>query len=163
MITITVKQARQEDVAALNAMEERSFETTKRYFPDGVLPGLPPEEREKHDFAFLLTNSGSVPLTITADGELVGGAAVKNLGEGVREVELFFIDPNAMGKGIGRRALAAVENFFPGTKLWRLITPTQVLKNVVFYVNKCGYRIVKLEDFDREANSGIFVFEKTGE
>ena len=56
-----------------------------------------------------------------------------------------------------------VEDTFPGTKVWRLVTPTQVLCNSVFYVNKCGYKIVRVEDFDKRTEHGVFVFEKRKE
>lgn len=53
-----------------------------------------------------------------------------------------------------------VEDYFPDTRVFRLITPSQVIRNTVFYVNKCGYRIVKVVDFDKEANTADYVFEK---
>ena len=56
-----------------------------------------------------------------------------------------------------------VEATFPDTKVWRLVTPTQVLRNSVFYVNKCGYKIVRVEDFDKRTEHGMFVFEKIKE
>ena len=59
-----------------------------------------------------------------------------------------------------KEALALVEAYFPDTKLFRLITPSNVVRNTVFYVNKCGYRIVKVVGFDREANTADYVFEK---
>ena len=41
-----------------------------------------------------------------------------------------------------------------------MITPSNVVRNVVFYVNKCGYRVVKVVGYDRETNMGDYVFEK---
>ena len=53
-----------------------------------------------------------------------------------------------------------MEDYFPDTKVYRLITPSNVVSNTVFYVNKCGYRIVKVVGFDRETNMADYVFEK---
>ncbi len=56
--------------------------------------------------------------------------------------------------------VALVEDYFPDTKVYRLIIPSNVVRNTVFYVNKCGYRIVKVVGFDRETNMADYVFEK---
>jgi hypothetical protein len=73
---------------------------------------------------------------------------------------LFFISPKCQGKSLGQKALKMVEDTFPETKFWRLITPTQVLRNTVFYINKCGYSIVQVNEYDKEKEYGVFVFEK---
>ena len=53
-----------------------------------------------------------------------------------------------------------IEENYPEVKTWRLVTPTQVLRNAVFYINKCGYSIVRVDDWDKEKECGMFVFEK---
>ena len=53
-----------------------------------------------------------------------------------------------------------VEEYFPNAKVFRLITPTQVVRNSVFYINKCGYKIVKVIDFNKEENTADYLFEK---
>lgn len=35
----------------------------------------------------------------------------------------------------------------------------EVLRNTVFYVNKCGYHVVWV-DYDKRRNEGMFIFEK---
>ena len=60
----------------------------------------------------------------------------------------------------GEKALDMVENMYPEIRIWRLVTPTQVLRNSVFYINKCGYSIVRVDERDKEKECGMFVFEK---
>jgi catechol 2,3-dioxygenase-like lactoylglutathione lyase family enzyme len=63
-------------------------------------------------------------------------------------------------------------NFTPDTKVWETCTPYFEKRNIHFYVNKCGFHIVKFineknfepdmpEDFIGDGGEGIFVFEKT--
>ena len=73
------------------------------------------------------------------------------------------MSPKCQGKGLGQKALKMVEDTFPETKIWRLVTPTQVLRNAVFYVNKCGYSIVQVDEYDKNKECGMFVFEKRKE
>ena len=34
------------------------------------------------------------------------------------------------------------------------------MDEAAFYVNKCGYSIVRVDDWDKEKECGMFVFEK---
>lgn len=61
---------------------------------------------------------------------------------------------------MGQNALKMIEDAYPETEIWQLVTPTEVLRNAVFYVNKCGYRIIKIDAYDRSAEHGVFLFEK---
>ena len=95
------------------------------------------------------------------DGQmLIGGATVQSLENYEYEIYEFFIAVEYQSKGIGKNALELVENYFEDAKVFRLITPSQVIRNTVFYVNKCGYHIVKVVDFNKEENCADYVFEK---
>ncbi len=156
-MNLRIERSKPSEFDLLNQMQKESFETSSNYFPNGKLPA-PPEEDQS--FEKFLHDSNYTVLSIYCEHDIVGGAVVKEQETHVREIELFFIKADVIGKGIGSRALKLVEDFFPDTKLWRLLTPTLVMKNVVFYVNKCGYHIVKVKDFDRNTNFGMYVFEK---
>lgn len=77
-----------------------------------------------------------------------------------KEVALFFGSFQIQGKGYGQKVLKMIEEKYTEVKIWRLVTPTQVLRNAVFYINKCGYSIVRVDDWDKEKECGMFVFEK---
>ena len=60
---------------------------------------------------------------------------------------------------------------YPDTKVWETCTPYFEKRNIHFYVNKCGFHIVKFineknpepympEDFIGDGGEGMFVFEK---
>ena len=63
-----------------------------------------------------------------------------------------------------------IERRYPRTKVWRLITPYFEKRNIQFYVNKCGFRIVEFfnrahRDPDRPISrlpfhDEYFIFEK---
>lgn len=163
MMEISVKQAQEKDLDLLTKMETEAFDVQARYFENGVLPPLPEEEKEQNSLTALFCQKGVSVLSVYADDTVVGCAAVKTVDITNKEILLFFISPEYQGKGLGRTALKMVEATFPDTKVWRLVTPTQVLRNSVFYVNKCGYKIVRVEDFDKRTEHGMFVFEKIKE
>ena len=47
------------------------------------------------------------------------------------------------GKGIGYKAWKAIEEKYPETKVWETHTPFFEKRNIHFYVNKCGFKIVE--------------------
>ena len=91
-----------------------------------------------------------------------------------REKGLLFVSPDAHSKGIGFAAWKEAERLYPDTKVWETCTPYFETRNIHFYVNKCGFRIVEFfnshhpdphdpetgEEENYEAGGGMFRFEK---
>ena len=81
---------------------------------------------------------------VYADGIKVGGISIKaNAATLHNSAELFYIYPEYHGKGLGYQIWQAIERLYPNTKVWRLITPYFEKRNIHFYVNKCGFKIVE--------------------
>lgn len=162
-MNIILKQTREDELTLLTELEVDAFNVQSKYFENGILPPFSEEEKEKNALTTLFKQKNITMLSIHLDNNIVGCAVVKFIDEATNEILLFFISPSYQGNGLGKQALQMVEDTFPDTKIWRLVTPTQVLRNTVFYVNKCGYKIVRVEDFDKQKEHGIFVFEKRKE
>ncbi len=157
---LKVKKTIVDELGYLAKLENDSFEVNAKYFENGVIPPLPEEDEEKYSFKALSEQKDTETLTIFYKNEIVGGVIVKDIEPKAKEVLLFFIAPEMQGKNIGQKALNIVEKMYPKIETWRLVTPTQVLRNAVFYINKCGYSIVKVDEWDKEKECGMFVFEK---
>lgn len=59
------------------------------------------------------------------------------------KLEKLFVYPNIQSKGLGTRIWNKIEADYPETKVWELFTPYHEKRNVHFYVNKCGFKIVE--------------------
>ena len=57
-----------------------------------------------------------------------------------------FIYSDMQDKGLGLTTWEFIEHKFPQTKIWRTETPGFSKRNHHFYVNKCGFSIVKIEN-----------------
>lgn len=55
-----------------------------------------------------------------------------------------FIDPAYQNMGLGLKIWNIIENEYPDTILWQTETPGFSKRNHHFYVNKCGFRIIKI-------------------
>ncbi len=56
-----------------------------------------------------------------------------------------FVDPDYQDQGIGSLIWQFIEQKYPETQVWRTETPGFSKRNHNFYVNKCGFKIVKIE------------------
>ena len=58
-------------------------------------------------------------------------------------IELFYLYPKYHNLGIGQDIWKTIEEKYPKTKVWKLVTPYFEKRNINFYVNKCGFHIVE--------------------
>ena len=157
---IWVDKTKPEELDILQAMEEESFKINEKYFEGGVLPELSEDDQEKHSWKARFADPAYELFSIYDGERLIGGARAKPFGYFNAEMELFFICPEYQGKGIAAEAFIKAENMLPEVRFWCFVTPTQVTRNAAFYVNKCGYAIVEVVEYDDQTDNGMFVFEK---
>ena len=157
---LRIELLRKKEIEMFERIRDLSFAVHAKYFKDGVLPGF--EDDAENDFKTLdiIDKSDYTVFSLWDDKIFIGGATVQSLGNHAYEIFEFFIAPEYQGKGIGKEALQLVENYFNDAELFRLITPSQVIRNTVFYINKCGYHIVNVVDFNKKENCADYVFEK---
>lgn len=70
-----------------------------------------------------------------------------------------FVDPHVGSRGIGAATWAHIEREYPDARLWRTETPLFARRNLHFYVNKCGFHVVRIED-PRDLENGSYILEK---
>ena len=81
---------------------------------------------------------------ILADGQEIGGAVLVIDPKTRRNsLDLLFVDPSFHGKGVGGAIWNEIEKLHPETEVWKTHTPYFEKRNIHFYVNKCGFRIVE--------------------
>ena len=83
---------------------------------------------------------------ITKDGKLIGGINVFINDNNENYLGNVFIDPLLADGGIGTTVWKFIEQKYPETKAWRTDTPSFQKRNHNFYVNKCGFKIVKIKN-----------------
>ncbi len=142
MANITFKRLGEQEYAKFR-------EDVKKIFSIAVIEtfGNPDDQEEiipDNDINVSLYNPQCETLAIYADGEKIGGVVVKiDSQTGINWVDLFYIYPDKHGKGLGLQTWQSLEKRYPHTKIWRLITPYFEKRNIHFYVNKCGFKIVE--------------------
>lgn len=81
---------------------------------------------------------------ILLDDQKVGGVILNiNKENHHNSMDLIYISPQYHSKGIGLATWNAIEEKYPETEVWELVTPYFEKRNINFYVNKCGFHIVE--------------------
>ena len=127
---------------------KRFREDVKEIFSIAVLRDVgKPENGEvipDEDIDHSLCDPHSTVYHIFANGEKVGGIVLHiNEESHYNSVDLFYIYPQCHSRGLGTQVWRAVEEAYPDTEVWELVTPYFEKRNIHFYVNKCGFRIVE--------------------
>ncbi len=136
----------------------------------GALPGGPIPSDD--DVRRSLAAPGAVVYHVVAGGARVGGAVVTiDPVTQYNSLDFFFIAVGAHGRGLGLAAWQAIERRYPQTRVWQTHTPYFERRNIHFYVNKCGFKIVEYfsdrhpdphqpGDGGGPPDGGFFKFEK---
>lgn len=120
-----------------------------------------------------LNAHGAVAYDFIADGVVVGGAIVCiNAETGHGSLDFLYVMTGEQGRGVGQQAWEAIEHRHPEVKIWETHTPYFEKRNIHFYVNRCGFKIVEYYSDHRPDpyrpadgagadDGGMFRFEKT--
>lgn len=157
------------DVANFKADIQESFQKGfEAYFGESKETILP-----EKDIDSTLQAKGAIAYKAIFDGKVLGGAVV-TIDEETKHnhLSLLFVKYEAQGKGVGKAIWFNIEQLHPETAIWETCTPYFEKRNIHFYVNVCGFSIVKYlgkyhgsedmpEDFVGDGGEGMFVFQKT--
>ena len=113
-------------------------------------------------------------LAVYADGEKVGGVVVKiDSQTGISWLELFYVYPDKHGRGLGLRIWQSLEKKISRYQRSGVDHALFEKRNIHFYVNKCGFKIVEFfneahRDPSRPSGGSdfhdeYFIFEKVME
>lgn len=83
---------------------------------------------------------------IFLNNQLIGGVILWINEDNNNFLGNIFIDPIYENQGLGTKVWNMIEKLYPNTKTWNTETPIFSSRNHNFYVNKCGFHIVKIDD-----------------
>jgi len=156
MNNLMIRVASLDHADTLQEIHAAAFSSNARFFPDDMEED---EEDEELSFRSLIEMQTKVILSIFDNNNLIGGTVISTDEHNVKVLERFFISPCLQGNGYGYLAWEKIEKMYPSSNGWRLRTPSCLINNVCFYVNKCGFSIVRVEDVGNDG-IGMYVFTK---
>lgn len=139
--TVSLMKADTSDLDDFKTELQDAFAIAVRQeFEDPPNEPIPSDE----DLERSINAPSALALRILCDGRKVGGAVVTIDEQTHRNtLDLFFLKVGEEGRGLGYKAWLAIERQYPSTLSWRTYTPYFEKRNIHFYVNKCGFKIIE--------------------
>ncbi len=165
----------------LEKLEQKDLEVFKRdmqeAFQRGAEEGTYDMEGDEEilpesDIDSSLQAKGSVAYKAVDDnGNILGGAIIVIDEETQRNhLDFLYVKYGTQSKGVGLFIWKEIEQLHPDTKVWITCTPYFEVRNIHFYVNKCGFHVVEFLNAKHQnpempeqcegLEDGMFVFEK---
>lgn len=149
---------KEEDINILTPIMKRAFdEDSNRHLnePEGGPTG--------YDNGDFLRKWGLHKATqaykVSKEGKAVGAVIVWINSNNVNFLGNIFVDSSIQDNGLGMLIWRFIELKYPETIKWRTETSGFSKRNHHFYVNKCGFKIVKIENPKDKYNSN-YLMEK---
>ena len=138
------------------------YESFTKKAEDQVLP--------EGDIDNSLNNKNGHAYVMVDDNNMILGGLIVNINNetNINYLDFIFVRVDSESKGIGQRMWEEVEKLYPATLKWLTCTPYFDQRNIHFYVNKLGFKIVEYynryhldpHEPDIEDDGGMFEFEK---
>lgn len=161
---LKIEIAKNEDLADFKNRLQESFQQWIIENFDSVLDGPIPSDKEIEES---FNHPNSIIYNILLNERKVWGVVVIiDEKTQINELDFLFVNKNELGRGIWYKAWLEVEKKHPKTKIWETHTPYFEKRNIHFYVNKCGFKIVEFLnekhkwDEDLPWDEEFFKFEK---
>jgi len=135
---------KESDVELLTPIMKRAFDEDSRRHLNKESGGPPGYDNGDFLKRWAL-HKDSTAFKIIIDGIPIGAIIVWINSNHENFLGNIFIDPDYQDKGIGLEIWKKIESMYPNTIIWRTATPGFSKRNHNFYVNKCGFKIVKIE------------------
>ena len=146
------------DVARMTEVMKRAFdEDARRHL--GEESGGPPGYDNGDFIREWYLGHGAEAFKVLKDGEIIGGANVFVGKDRQNFLGNMFLDPTCQDQEIGTRIWRFVEERFPDTIKWCTETPGFSKRNHHFYVNKCGFHVVRIEN-PKNPREESYILEK---
>lgn len=155
---IELRDLTETDVELLTPIMTRAFDHDTKIHTVKVAGGPP----GYNDGTFLnkwALHPHSTAFCIYLDDELAGAIILWIFEHHENRLGCVFLDPHYESQGIGTRVWKMVEKMYPQTLIWVTETPLFSHRNQNFYINKCGFHAVAIEN-PRDHELGCFVLRK---
>lgn len=91
-----------------------------------------------------LSQKGAIAYKAVADGKMLGGAIVViDEKTNHNHLDFLYVKYGIQSKGVGQKIWNEIEKIYPETKVWETFTPYFEKRNVHFYINRLGFRVVE--------------------
>ena len=135
---IKIVTATRDDLHAILALQKLAYRSEAEIYKDYTLPPLLQDES-----SIVKEFEAGTILKAVSEDRIIG--SVRTLqSEEICHIGKLIVAPEASGRGLGKRLMAAIEKTYAHAESFKLSTGHKSLKNLNLYEN-LGYRVVGME------------------
>ena len=134
---------RESDVEVLTPIMKRAFDEDSRIHLNKSTGGPPGYDNGDFLRKYAL-HAKSDSYKIIRENIPIGATIVWITASQINSLGCLFIDSELQNQGIGLTVWQYIERKYADTVMWKTETPGFSDRNHYFYVNKCGFKIVKI-------------------
>lgn len=155
---IRLEPMESKDIEELTPIMKRAFDEDSKIHlgrEEGGPPGY-------DDGSFLRKwgiESKTTSFKIYLDEKLMGGVILWINSNRHNFLGVIYLDPSVENRGVGTKVWKMIEEMYPDTLTWSTETPIFSRRNHNFYINKCGFHCVKIDN-PKDFEEGQFVLKK---
>jgi len=148
----------EDDVEKLSDIMRRSFDMDAKIHL-GIESGGPTGYDNGDYLRKWYLDGKATPFVILKNDAPIGGICLWINEDKINYLGNIFLDPSCQDKGLGTMVWRLIEQKYPDTIKWQTETPAFSTRNHVFYVNKCGFSVVKINNY-KDGQSASYFMEK---
>lgn len=143
---LTFETLEEKDIDVLTKIMERAFDEDTRIHLNEPKGG--PNGYDNGDFLRKFgLHKDSTAYKISQEDKVIGCIILWiNKETNINFLGNIFIDTSVQSKGIGKKIWEFIEQEYPETVKWCTETPGFSRRNHNFYVNKCGFHVVRIKN-----------------
>lgn len=147
-----------EDIAEMTPIMKRAFdEDTRRHL--GREEGGPDGYDNGEFLRKWYIESGADAYKVIRDGKIIGGFNIFKNEKHEYFLGNMFVDMDQQDKGYGTYIWKYIENQYKDAVKWKTETPGFSKRNHNFYINKCGFKLVHI-DQPKDLEEANYILEK---
>jgi GNAT superfamily N-acetyltransferase len=160
---LSFEEITEQDIPELTGVMTRAFDDDAQKHRGLERGG--PEGYDNGEFfrTWLFGYEQTVGYKAISQGQAIGGIIVWILEGGHNVVGTMFVEPQYQDCGVGTEIWRYIEDKYPETMSWRLLTPEWATKNHYFYEAKCGFQRVDSDPIVGEEEEGFIYRKEMGE
>ena len=147
-----------EDIGMLTDIMKRAFDEDSRRHLNKSTGGPPGYDNGEFLRKYGL-NRSSQAFKVSNENRVIGAVIVWINDDHINYLGNMFVDVDYQDYGYGTKIWRAIEKMYPQTLIWKTDTPGFSKRNHNFYVNKCGFHVIKIENPMNELEEN-YVLEK---
>ncbi|MDR3085897.1 MAG: GNAT family N-acetyltransferase [Christensenellaceae bacterium] len=155
---LTFENVTEEDVEILTTIMKRAFDEDARIHLGDEAGGPPGYDNGEFIRKWYL-NSDADAYKVLQDGVMIGAVNVFHQKEHEYYLGNMFTDSAYHDKGLGTIIWHFVEQKYADARIWRTETPGFSKRNHHFYINKCGFNVVRIDN-PKDRYEESYILEK---